>query len=419
MAELRVQCPACDARLKLSDPELVGKAIKCPKCKERFVVPVEEDDEPTVEDTFEAEERPEKVKPRKKKKAKGKKASSLPYLIGGAVFLVAIVVILIVALGGSDNKKNANLAKGKEITRETNTDVGKHSGQKKGKVITSDTETDVGRNSGRENGKETNGDTADETKRTSSAAPPQFTYDVAKLGYDPNKPDQTIAAHEWPRRRSARDQWLSAYEGKVLAVVGRIHAIWGGDHNSIGKASIFLFDADGPRVDYASRTVPITVFLSDQVDWQRLRPGQIVKVAGQVRTPPAGEPQMFNSVILTVSGEGDKPMSPKDLVEAYALEPKKYKAGWVTDLYVTLVGTVYRVPNVKPGLDPLLLVGEPGSLVVVQINNAKDFAANPPKAGDTVTIVARITETDYLYDLGKEPKPKALGMAGLLITNQQ
>jgi hypothetical protein len=382
------------------------------------VVPAEEVQEPTVEGTFEEEEQPEEMKPRKKKKkAKAKKSSPLPYLIGGGAFLVVIVVILIIALGGSDNKKNANLAAGKEVTGDTNTDVGRHSGQKKGKEITGDTNTDVGKHSEPKKGKEITGDTTNGTQPTSTAAPPQFTYDVAKLGYDPNKPDQTIAARDWPSRFSGGNQDLVSYNGKVLASEGRIRAIWGGDRNVIARAALFLFDADWPTIK-GRPPVPIMVFLSDQVDWQRLRPGQIVKVVGQAKTP-SGTPtevQLHNSAILTISGDGDKPMSPKDVVDANASEPLKYKSGVVTDHYVTLVGTVYKVPNVKPELEPLLLVGEPGSLVVVQINNAKDFTANPPKAGDKVTIVASITETDYLYDLGNEPKPKALGMSGLLIT---
>jgi hypothetical protein len=366
MAELRVECPACDAKLKLSNPALVGKTIRCPKCKERFVVPAEEVQEPTVEDTFEEEEQPEEIKPRKKKKkAKAKKSSQLPYLIGGGAFLVAIVVILIMALGGSDNKKNANVAAGKEVSGDTNADVGRRSGQKKGKEITGDTNTDVGKNSGQNKGKEITGDTSNGIQPASTAVPPQFTYDVAKLGYDPNKPDKTITVREWLGLSSAGNQGPLDYNGKVLASEGRICSMGGGDRSK-ARAVLTVFNPDdGPTVDHVARTIPIFVFLSDQVDWTRLRPGQIVKVVGQGKRPAGAfdSPQLLNSVILTVSGEGDKPMSSKDVIEAYASAPKKYKAGWVTDQSVTLVGTVYRVPNVKPGLDPLLLVGEPGSLV--------------------------------------------------------
>lgn len=37
-------CPHCDAKLKLKNPELAGKKIKCPKCAEPFVVTPDETD---------------------------------------------------------------------------------------------------------------------------------------------------------------------------------------------------------------------------------------------------------------------------------------------------------------------------------------------------------------------------------------
>jgi hypothetical protein len=38
MTALRIQCPQCDAELKLPDRSLIGRRAKCPKCAHRFIV---------------------------------------------------------------------------------------------------------------------------------------------------------------------------------------------------------------------------------------------------------------------------------------------------------------------------------------------------------------------------------------------
>src|SRR5262245_22300092 len=43
---------------------------------------------------------------------------------------------------------------------------------------------------------------------------PKFNFDVSKLGYDPARPEQTIAARQWPRRSSRGDTSLLGYNGK-------------------------------------------------------------------------------------------------------------------------------------------------------------------------------------------------------------
>lgn len=39
MSELQAKCPHCQVRMKLKDPALAGKKVRCPKCREPFTVP--------------------------------------------------------------------------------------------------------------------------------------------------------------------------------------------------------------------------------------------------------------------------------------------------------------------------------------------------------------------------------------------
>jgi predicted Zn finger-like uncharacterized protein len=80
MPAMITSCPKCNARLKVSDT-VAGKRIRCPKCKEPFAVPAQEEEEevaparavtkpaekksskPRVDDVEDAEEKPVKRKP--------------------------------------------------------------------------------------------------------------------------------------------------------------------------------------------------------------------------------------------------------------------------------------------------------------------------------------------------------------------
>lgn len=92
---LRVKCPECGGQLKLKSAALIGKRIECPECETRIVVPDPEDD---VDD----KERPLR---KKKKRPKASANKNMPFLIGAGVLLVAIVGVTIALLtrGGSKN----------------------------------------------------------------------------------------------------------------------------------------------------------------------------------------------------------------------------------------------------------------------------------------------------------------------------
>ena len=110
-ATTSVQCPSCQARLKVKDTSTLGKTIKCPKCHEPFVAKAPAtDDKPAPAE--EKRRRPKGAKAgnqtdgqpttpqkKKKKKKKGKKPAgaswTLPVLVGGGVLLVLGLTLFI------------------------------------------------------------------------------------------------------------------------------------------------------------------------------------------------------------------------------------------------------------------------------------------------------------------------------------
>jgi hypothetical protein len=84
MAEpIRTVCPQCDCRVTVTDPNLLGKKIRCPRCKQPFVA------EPVSEEEAPAERERE---PRKFKKKQTEGGGILPIvLIGGGVLLVLVL----------------------------------------------------------------------------------------------------------------------------------------------------------------------------------------------------------------------------------------------------------------------------------------------------------------------------------------
>jgi hypothetical protein len=143
---LTVQCPSCDASLKLKSREYVGKRVACPKCRKPFVVeePADEYDDFSALDDFDSFEdhrdddldedeydrparspsRPaarrqpasggsasDRRGPARAGKSGGKKrksrrqSSNLPFIIGGAVVGVGVLVGLGFIVAGLLNKQ--------------------------------------------------------------------------------------------------------------------------------------------------------------------------------------------------------------------------------------------------------------------------------------------------------------------------
>ena len=110
-----VECPACSARLNLSDDKL-GKKIRCPKCAEVFLAEANEDD---FDD--EVEDQPKQSSGKKRStaggrdsakgpKKGGKKGSSneggskLPLIVGGAIAAVVLAGVGLFLSGALDSK---------------------------------------------------------------------------------------------------------------------------------------------------------------------------------------------------------------------------------------------------------------------------------------------------------------------------
>lgn len=114
MAEkITIECPACLARLNLSDPSKLGKKIKCPKCQEIFTSEALDSDDMEDEDDESKSPSSRKraaggSKGSSKKGAKGKAAesSSSSQIVIGAVAVIAIAGVGLY-LSGIFNSKPA------------------------------------------------------------------------------------------------------------------------------------------------------------------------------------------------------------------------------------------------------------------------------------------------------------------------
>lgn len=134
MQPFAVRCGHCEARLKISDPRIVGKQIPCPRCKNplRIEAPaaVSEQPAPMLSELLEPDDtaEPEPVHPaaqltrqgnqregtvrrgahRGQQDESGRSAWKVPVLVGGAGLLIAAVVVAVVALSaGSEDQSSA------------------------------------------------------------------------------------------------------------------------------------------------------------------------------------------------------------------------------------------------------------------------------------------------------------------------
>jgi hypothetical protein len=226
---------------------------------------------------------------------------------------------------------------------------------------------------------------------------PKFNFDVSKLGYDPTKPELTIAARQWPRRSAPRDMSLLGYNGKIIATEGRIYTLNGTDRGPnnapLGKvrAHLNLFDASGQLFGDDGKAMAVSTYLADVIDWKQFRPGQVVKVVGRAQTPKDAPTSLglHDAIALPVSAEGDAPMTPEQYDDALRKDPKTYAGGFTTDKYVTFTATVTDAATPNDPQGPVIFFANGKSKIRCTITNWDDHAANPPKAGETVTLIGK------------------------------
>jgi predicted Zn finger-like uncharacterized protein len=106
------QCPHCDARVPIKDEKLIGEEIKCPKCKQPFVVEDPEDAaaEAPPPPRERAGEQEDGKAVKKKKKAAKFDLKSPKMLLGMGLAGVAVVLLAVACFfmfGGSDSKSPA------------------------------------------------------------------------------------------------------------------------------------------------------------------------------------------------------------------------------------------------------------------------------------------------------------------------
>jgi predicted Zn finger-like uncharacterized protein len=390
MSVLRAECPSCDAKLAVKNLALAGRAVKCPKCGGQVVLPrpqpgfeVVEEAEPPEPPKPKAGKKVVAVaddgeddRPRKKKAKKGGKpaaggTSMTRTLIGVGLLLVVGTVAAVVWINRSKDKDTAD-NKPAPADPQPGEKVRPGPGPKG----------------------------PDDPEPKAPVPGPKPTYDVAKLGYDPTKPDLTIAAIDWPRRSSREDTSLNAYKGKVIATEGRIYGLGisepsakGGEPQGPAQVHFYLYDAGGKIFGADGRGVAVSTYLADGSGWKAFRPGQMVRVVGRVRTSDmdATSVVLRDAVVLSIAGPGDPPVTTEELVEAVRKEPKTYAGGFTSDRYVTLTAVVSSIPVLPEERTPEVLLAYPAVAVRCKINNPDAFKANPPKPGDTITIIGKVS----------------------------
>jgi hypothetical protein len=226
----------------------------------------------------------------------------------------------------------------------------------------------------------------------------------------------TIEAVKWPRRSGSGDRGLLTYNGKIIATEGRIYGFFGndrparaGDPGGALRVGFYLFDAGGQIFGADGKAVAVTAYLAEGTDWTKFRPGQVLKIVGKATTPDDAPTSLSlaNAVVLSVSGEGDPAFTPMQLDAAVDKDTKTYAGGFTTDRSVTLTGVVSAVPKASEGANPVLVVTEGTASFRVQVTNRDAFASNPPKPGETVTLIGNVNN----FQAGNTP----LNFRGLLL----
>lgn len=115
-----------------------------------------------------------------------------------------------------------------------------------------------------------------------------------------------------------------------------------------------------------------------------------------------------DSVLLSVTGDGDPPFTPAGLDAAVRKDTKTYAGGFTSDRSVTLTGVVKDVPTILSANTVLVTLAEGDASFRVEVTNRDTFTANPPKPGDTITLVGNVNN----FGIGAKP----LNFRGLLLT---
>jgi hypothetical protein len=230
---------------------------------------------------------------------------------------------------------------------------------------------------------------------------PRLNFDVAALGYDPYKPDMTVSVLDWPRRLSRVAQIPESYFGKIITTKGRVALLNGSDEKDknvkpTGRllVRVNLADPGGKLADDNGKAYFITVHLHPSQDWHKCLPGRIIKVAGRAGDPTSKSRTslfLLDAVLLSVEGDEDPSMTPEEAVQNYPKMSSSPYRGTVVETYTILTGVVStkQIPSNEHNLYVYLVYGDKG--VDCMVHNKAEYHANPPRPGDTVKVVGKVS----------------------------
>jgi len=260
-------------------------------------------------------------------------------------------------------------------------------------------------------------DSSEEEQEASTPEPKPKPKPKSKLGiplskfpYDPTKPEHKISLTKFkspiPASDPAAKDWLAKHEK-----VGEVHGIMG-----------YLFAAPRTRHEaYNIRSETESSFIACESlfppDWRAASPGRRVTVVGVIEAIKQGDGAVQvrlkdAHVMATDNRTKNEEVTAEELGEQYGLGDaaafdRKWKAA---DRYTYVTGTLKwlgKVPNRSGELSNKFVLAAGPVELYCHIHNDRGVNANPPKAGDKVTVLVNCS--------GYDASVKGISMSGVYV----
>ncbi len=231
---------------------------------------------------------------------------------------------------------------------------------------------------------------------------------LSKFPYDPTKPEHKISLAKFKSPIPASDptakDWL-AKNGKV----GEVHGIMG----YLFAAPRTRHEAYNVRSETESGSIACESLFPP--DWRAASPGRVVTVVGVIEALKQGDGVQVRlkdaHVMAIAPGRKNMEATAEELGELYTLDRAAFDRKWkAADRYTYVTGTLKRidkVPNRNGELSNKFILAAGSVELYCHIQNERGVKANPPKAGDKVTVLVNCS--------GYDSNVKGIAMNGVYV----
>jgi hypothetical protein len=231
---------------------------------------------------------------------------------------------------------------------------------------------------------------------------------LSQFPYDPTKPEIKIDLAKFTSSLGTNDpmivDWLkkSGKLAEVYGVMGNLSV----SLKTRRETYLVKGEFDGGAISCESLFPP---------DWRKEAPGRTVTVVGilEVTQPKSGGADIYlkDAHVMAQSGQPVAEVSAEKLGQDYAANAVEFEKKWkVKDRYYYVVGNLKRFDKIALSgsgvANKFILAGGKVDLYC-NIQNQRGVEADPPKVGDTVTVLVEY----YGYDGGF----KAIAMSGVYV----